>query len=95
MSALVILLEVLAVSALVAVLAFAAVMAYLVVRYGAVISRIFETRPVFLPLQVTPEDSGEDVPFTTDDGTLLSGRIQRLTLADTGPMTAQVLVNRD
>ena len=29
---------------------------YLVIRYGPVISRIFEVRPVFLPLRVTPED---------------------------------------
>lgn len=38
---------------------------------------------------------GDVVPFTTEDGTDLVGRIQKLTLADTGPMTAQVLVNRD
>jgi len=38
---------------------------------------------------------GDVVPFTLEDGTALTGRIQHLTLADTGPMTAKVLVNRD
>lgn len=38
---------------------------------------------------------GDVVPFTTEDGTELTGRIQRLILADTGPMTAQVLVDRE
>lgn len=37
---------------------------------------------------------GDVVPFTTEDGTALVGRIQKLTIADSGPMTAQVLVNR-
>ena len=46
---------------------------YLVVRYGPVISRIFEDRPVFLPLQITPDDLGEPVDFTTEDGLRLSG----------------------
>lgn len=38
---------------------------------------------------------GDVVPFTLEDGTALTGRIQHLALADTGPMTAKVLVNRD
>jgi pimeloyl-ACP methyl ester carboxylesterase len=50
---------------------------FLVFRYGPVIGRIFEVRPVFLPLRVTPEDPGETVSFTTDDGLLLSGSYLR------------------
>lgn len=46
---------------------------YLVIHYGPVISRIFEMRPVFLPLQVTPGDTGEQVAFTTQDGLRLEG----------------------
>jgi hypothetical protein len=38
---------------------------------------------------------GDVVPFTTEDGAALVGRIQHLTLADSGPMTALLLVNRD
>ena len=37
---------------------------YLVIRYGPFITRIFEERPMFLPLRVTPEDLGEPVSFT-------------------------------
>jgi uncharacterized protein len=46
---------------------------YAIFKYGPVIGRIFELRPVFLPLRVTPEDLGESVKFTTDDGLELSG----------------------
>jgi pimeloyl-ACP methyl ester carboxylesterase len=46
---------------------------YAVFKYGPVIGRIFELRPVFMPLQVSPEDLGEPVAFTTEDGLELSG----------------------
>ncbi len=46
---------------------------YVFFTYGPVIGRVFELRPVFLPLRVTPEDPGEPVTFTTDDGLKLSG----------------------
>jgi pimeloyl-ACP methyl ester carboxylesterase len=42
-------------------------------RYGPVIGRIFEVRPVFLPLRVTPEDEGEPVTFSTEDRVRLEG----------------------
>lgn len=46
---------------------------YAAIRYGPVIGRIFEVRPMFLPLRVTPEDQGETVSFTTEDGLTLEG----------------------
>jgi uncharacterized protein len=58
----------------VVVLAF---LVYAVIRYGPVIERIFEVRPVFLPLRVTPEDVGETVSFTTEDGLRLEGSYLR------------------
>jgi pimeloyl-ACP methyl ester carboxylesterase len=45
---------------------------YLVVKYGPVIVRIFEERPVFMPLKVTPGEMGEVVTFRTEDGLELS-----------------------
>jgi len=57
-----------------AVLAFLLIfLIYAVFKYGPVIGRIFELRPVFLPLRVSPEDLGEPVRFTTDDGLELAG----------------------
>jgi pimeloyl-ACP methyl ester carboxylesterase len=43
------------------------------VRYGPFILRIFEERPMLLPLRVTPEDLGEEVSFPTRDGLCLEG----------------------
>jgi pimeloyl-ACP methyl ester carboxylesterase len=68
-----ILLEVLGACLLLSILGALGLVVYLVIQYGPVISRIFEMRPVFLPLQVTPEDSGEQVEFTTEDGLRLEG----------------------
>lgn len=59
-----------------AILTLAALVTFLIyctVRYGPVIERIFELRPVFAPLHITPEDLGESVRFTTDDGLELAG----------------------
>jgi uncharacterized protein len=42
-------------------------------RYCPVIGRIFEERPLFMPLRVTPKDLGESVTFSTEDGLSLSG----------------------
>ncbi len=50
---------------------------YAVFRYGPVIGRIFEVRPVFAPLRVTPEDMGEPVSFTSEDGLKLEGSYLR------------------
>ena len=46
---------------------------YLVVRYGRFITRIFEERPLFMPLRVTPSDLGEPVTFRAQDGLVLAG----------------------
>jgi len=59
--------------ALVALAALVLFLIYCTVRYGPVIERIFELQPVFAPLQITPEDLGEPVSFTTDDALELAG----------------------
>jgi alpha-beta hydrolase superfamily lysophospholipase len=46
---------------------------YAVVRYSPIIGRIFEEKPLFLPLQVPPRMDGEEVLFSTSDGLKLSG----------------------
>jgi pimeloyl-ACP methyl ester carboxylesterase len=46
---------------------------FAVFRYCPVISRIFEERPVLLPLRLTPADPGESVSFRTGDGLELAG----------------------
>jgi uncharacterized protein len=60
-------------TALVALVLMVIFLIYAIFTYGPVIVRIFELRPVFLPLRVTPEDLGESVEFNTDDGLVLSG----------------------
>lgn len=46
---------------------------YLAVKYTPKIVRIFEDRPLFMPLKVAPTDDGELVGFPADDGVRLSG----------------------
>ena len=65
--------DLVAATALVALALLVIFLIYAVFTYGPVIGRIFELRPVFLPLRVSPEDRGESVTFTTDDGLELSG----------------------
>jgi pimeloyl-ACP methyl ester carboxylesterase len=50
---------------------------YLVLHYGPFVVRIFEERPVFMPLRVTPSDRGETVSFQTQDGLALAGSYLR------------------
>ncbi|MBY0396526.1 MAG: lysophospholipase [Thermoleophilia bacterium] len=52
---------------------------YIALRYGPLISRIFEEKPLFLPLRVAREEGGEDVQFTTADGLRLTGTYYRNT----------------
>lgn len=59
------------------ILAGATFLMRLTVIYAPLIGRIFEERPVFLPLRVKPEESGESAEFTTDDGLTLSGSYLR------------------
>ena len=54
-------------------LVFLSVGFYLGRKYGPVIGRIFEARPFFQPVHVSPEPGGEDVRFATDDGLNLFG----------------------
>jgi pimeloyl-ACP methyl ester carboxylesterase len=53
--------------------AVAAFLVYAAIRYSPIIGRIFEEKPLFLPLRVPPEPGGEDVRFATDDGLELAG----------------------
>ncbi len=46
---------------------------YAAVRYAPIIGRIFEEKPMFLPLRLTAEPGGEDVRFSTSDGLELAG----------------------
>jgi pimeloyl-ACP methyl ester carboxylesterase len=51
--------------------------AYLIGRYTPIIGRVFEEKPMFLPLRVPPRDDGEEVRFTTSDGLELAGTYLR------------------
>lgn len=54
------------------VLGFAGIL-YLAIKYTSKIVRIFEDRPVFMPLKVAPAADGESLGFPADDGVRLSG----------------------
>jgi pimeloyl-ACP methyl ester carboxylesterase len=51
----------------------AAFVVYLIVCYSPIIGRIFEEKPMFLPLRLAPRSDGEDVRFRTEDGLELGG----------------------
>jgi pimeloyl-ACP methyl ester carboxylesterase len=67
------LLDLLVLSLFASLSVLAAFLFYLVVRYGRFITRIFEERPLFMPLRVTPSDMGEPVTFQAQDGVVLAG----------------------
>ncbi|WP_337177575.1 alpha/beta fold hydrolase [Paludisphaera sp.] len=46
---------------------------YCIWAYASVIRRIFEERPMFLPLKLTPEDVGEPAEFPSPQGLTLRG----------------------
>ncbi|GAC1465305.1 MAG: hypothetical protein NVSMB9_04760 [Isosphaeraceae bacterium] len=46
---------------------------YTITRYAPIISRVFEEKPLFLPLRVAPEPGGDDVEFLSKDGLKLQG----------------------
>jgi uncharacterized protein len=57
-------------------------LSFVVWKYTPIIGRIFEEKPLFLPLRVTPVEGGDDVRFRTADGlelvgTYLNARTQR------------------
>lgn len=59
---------------LVALSLLAAFLVYVAIRYTPIIGRIFEEKPLFLPLRVAPlENDGENVRFPTADGLELGG----------------------
>ncbi len=54
--------------------ALAVFLVYVYIRYAPIVGRIFEEKPMFLPLRVPPlEHDGESVRFRTDDGLELGG----------------------
>ena len=50
---------------------------YAAVRYAPIIGRIFEEKPLFLPLRLPAEAGGEEVQFPTEDGLQLRGTLFR------------------
>ena len=46
---------------------------YVYFRYAPIVGRIFEEKPMFLPLRVSPIEGGEDARFRTKDGLTLVG----------------------
>lgn len=56
-----------------AVVVMVAFLTYMLVRYTPVIGRVFEEKPVFLPLRVEAEPGGEEVGFLSADGLELHG----------------------
>src|SRR5690242_16899352 len=54
-------------------LAPALLVVYLIIRYTPIIGRIFEEKPMFLPLRLAPTGEGEHVRFKTADGLELGG----------------------
>lgn len=63
-------------------------LAYAALKYAPIISRIFEEKPLFLPLRLTEAQGGENVQFTTDDGLTLRGTLFR----GAGPRRAGLVV---
>lgn len=63
----------LAVVATIPVVIFGGFLLFCIWAYCPVIRRIFEERPMFMPLKVTPEDIGEEASFPTSDGLILKG----------------------
>ena len=50
---------------------------YVVVKYSPIVGRIFEEKPMFLPLRVSPVEGGDEVRFRTTDGLELAGTYLR------------------
>jgi alpha-beta hydrolase superfamily lysophospholipase len=60
-------------STLLALAAIAGFLGFAVWKYTPIIGRIFEEKPLFLPLRVPPVQGGDDVRFQTADGLDLVG----------------------
>jgi uncharacterized protein len=66
-------LSLLLIVSLVALATLAIFVVYLIVKYTPIIGRIFEQKPMFLPLRVALRPAGEDVRFRSADGLELGG----------------------
>ena len=53
--------------------ALAVFLVYILIRYAPIVGRIFEEKPMFLPLRVKPAAGNEDVSFRTPTGVALIG----------------------
>jgi pimeloyl-ACP methyl ester carboxylesterase len=60
-------------STLLALIGLVGFLAFVHVHYSPIVGRIFEEKPMFLPLRVDRPDEGEDVRFATSDGLSLAG----------------------
>ena len=60
-------------STLAALAGLAGFLGYILVRYMPIVGRIFEEKPMFLPLRVPAAGEGEEVRFRTRDGLHLAG----------------------
>src|SRR5262249_31607902 len=67
----------LASAALVPALLALVVLLRLTIKYAPIIGQKFEDRPLFLPLRVSPVETGQLVEFPTEDGLRLSGSYLR------------------
>jgi pimeloyl-ACP methyl ester carboxylesterase len=63
-------------------------LSYVAVRYTPIIGRIFEEKPLFLPLRLQPPAEREDVRFVTADGLELEGTYL---VARTGPRVGVIV----
>ncbi len=52
---------------------FLAFLVYIVIRYSSIVGRVFEEKPLLIPLRVTPTAEGETVTFPNGDGQALAG----------------------
>ena len=73
------LLLLIAIPLLVGLVAMGIFLLYTAIKYAPIIGRIFEEKPLFLPLRLSPLDDGEDVRFLTEDGFTLAGTYHRAT----------------
>jgi uncharacterized protein len=64
---------ILSTSAFLAIASIVGFLVYVVVKYSPIVGRIFEEKPMFLPLRVAPVDGGEEVRFRTSDGLSMVG----------------------
>lgn len=66
--------SILLISLLTPLVGLAVFLVYVYIRYAPIVGRIFEEKPMFLPLRVPPlEHEGDSVRFKTDDGIELGG----------------------